>query len=55
MERVWSAQYLPAQPDLKLKGVWQVEQTGVDADNHKVSQILYFHEDTDTFTYNRER
>ena len=55
MEWVWAAEYLPAQPDLKLKGVWQIEQTAVDADNHEVSQVWYFHEDTGTFTYTRER
>lgn len=53
VEWVWTAEYLPAQPDLKLKGVWKLEQTGVDADNHKVNQVWYFHEDTGTFTYTR--
>lgn len=53
MEWVWTAEYLPAQPGLKLKGVWQLKQTAVDADNHEVSQVWYFHEDTGTFTYTR--
>lgn len=55
MEWVWAAEYLPAQPGLKLKGVWQLEQTAVDADNHKVSQVWYFHEDTGLFTYSRDK
>ena len=55
MEWVWTAEYLPAQPDLKLNGVWMLEQTAVDADNHKVNQVWYFHEDTGTFTYTRDK
>jgi len=54
MEWVWTAEYLPAQPDLKLKGVWELEQTAMNPDNHEVSQVWYFHEDTGTFTYTRD-
>jgi len=55
MEWVWTAEYLPAQPDLKLKGVWKLEQTGMNPDNHEVSQVWYFYEDTGAFTYTREQ
>ena len=55
VEWVWTAEYLPPQPDLKLNGVWKLEQTGVNADNNKVNQVWYFYEDTGTFTYTREQ
>lgn len=49
----WDVEYLPAHPDLKLKAVWRVTQSGVDDNNSVVNQTTYFHEDTGTFTYVR--
>ena len=48
----FAAEYLPAQPDLKLKGVWRVEQSGVDPTQNDapINAVRYFHEDTGTFT-----
>ena len=51
----WSAQYLPARPDLGMDGVWWVEHTGNDPTRNyeRVGQGWYFHEDTGKFTKSR--